>query len=201
MVSNSNPSGSQPGPWDRWISQRRAGHLGNEPELDSPDPETLGRRVREIYVEWAREQPDPKPSWLVPWDQLDPGQKEVDIRIGLALYSLGLNATAAERTSADKGLVGFNPDWTIAPAAHLQEWLDEHGMSVEAFVAACPGVGDDVREDAEVMVRDVLACRPYGGVTAKLLEQGTGVSARFWLNLETNYRDGLARGLKDVTRS
>ena len=47
--------------------------------------EALGRRVREVWVQWAREQPDPKPSWLVGWDELDDGQREVDMRIGEAL--------------------------------------------------------------------------------------------------------------------
>lgn len=47
--------------------------------------EALGRLVRETWVEWAREQPDPKPSWLVPWEDLDEGQREVDMRIGEAV--------------------------------------------------------------------------------------------------------------------
>ena len=50
-----------------------------------PDREALGRRVREVWVEWAREQPDPKPSHLVGWDDLDEGNREVDMRIGEAL--------------------------------------------------------------------------------------------------------------------
>jgi hypothetical protein len=50
-----------------------------------PDREALGRRVREVWVEWAREQPGPKPSHLVGWDDLDEGNREVDMRIGEAL--------------------------------------------------------------------------------------------------------------------
>lgn len=49
-----------------------------------PD-DVLGRLVRGAWTRWAREQPDPKPSWLVPWDDLDEGQREVDIRIGRAV--------------------------------------------------------------------------------------------------------------------
>lgn len=48
--------------------------------------ESLGRLVRETWVAWAREQPDPKPSWLLPWEELDQGQREVDMRIGAALF-------------------------------------------------------------------------------------------------------------------
>jgi hypothetical protein len=47
--------------------------------------EDLGRIVRETWVAWAREQPDPKPSWLTDWDDLDAGQREVDMRIGEAV--------------------------------------------------------------------------------------------------------------------
>ncbi|MEV0826414.1 hypothetical protein [Nonomuraea rubra] len=39
-----------------------------------------------MWVEWAREQSDPKPSWLLPWEELDDGQREVDMRIGEALF-------------------------------------------------------------------------------------------------------------------
>lgn len=31
---------------------------------------------------WAREQPNPKPSWLVPWEELSEPEREVDRRIG-----------------------------------------------------------------------------------------------------------------------
>jgi len=44
--------------------------------------EWLGRIVREVWVRWAKEQPNPKPSWLVPWEGLDEPDREVDRRIG-----------------------------------------------------------------------------------------------------------------------
>lgn len=47
--------------------------------------EALGRLVRETWVAWAREQPAPKGSWLAGWDELDDGQREVDMRIGEAV--------------------------------------------------------------------------------------------------------------------
>jgi len=46
------------------------------------DREQLGRLVREIWVAWAREQPNPKPSWLKPWEELSEPDREVDRRIG-----------------------------------------------------------------------------------------------------------------------
>lgn len=49
------------------------------------DEDVLGRLVRDTWVEWAQQQPNPKPSWLLPWSELDEGQKEVDRRIGRAV--------------------------------------------------------------------------------------------------------------------
>jgi hypothetical protein len=57
--------------------------------------------VRRIWVAWAREQDDPKPSWLVPWEGLDERDREVDRRIGEQLFALGqrdaIVANAARR--------------------------------------------------------------------------------------------------------
>lgn len=46
----------------------------------------LGRRVREVWIEWARRQPSQKPSWLVPYDELSEADKEADRCIGSALW-------------------------------------------------------------------------------------------------------------------
>ena len=54
--------------------------------------ELVGRLVRQIWVEWAREQPDARPSWLLPWEELDDGQREVDMRIGDVLFTKGFQA-------------------------------------------------------------------------------------------------------------
>ncbi|HEY3652365.1 MAG TPA: hypothetical protein VGL33_30655 [Streptosporangiaceae bacterium] len=54
------------------------------------DRERLGRIVRETWVAWALEQPDAKPSWLVRWEELDDGQREVDMRIGEAVAASGI---------------------------------------------------------------------------------------------------------------
>lgn len=51
--------------------------------------DALGRLVRETWVEWAREQPAPKPSWLTGWDDLDAGQREADSRIGRTVVEIG----------------------------------------------------------------------------------------------------------------
>jgi len=58
---------------------------------DSPTRVKLGRLVRETWVKWAEKQTYAKPSWLDPWEQLDEGQKEVDMLIGeaVAQYCFG----------------------------------------------------------------------------------------------------------------
>ena len=70
------------------------------------DREMLGRLVRHAWVRWAQEQPDPKPSWLVPWAELDEGQREVDRRIGEAVAA---EAVAAERARIVGMLTGVSP--------------------------------------------------------------------------------------------
>jgi len=42
----------------------------------------LGRMVREAWVRWAQMQPSPKPSWLLPYDDLSEPDKEADRQIG-----------------------------------------------------------------------------------------------------------------------
>jgi hypothetical protein len=68
-------------------------HYGIRPAGRPGDPAeprlAAGMLVRQVLVEWAKEQSRPKLSWLLPWDRLDPGQQEVAMRIGEALWSAG----------------------------------------------------------------------------------------------------------------
>ena len=45
----------------------------------------LGRVVREAWVKWALTQPNPKPSWLLSYDQITESDKEADRQIGEAV--------------------------------------------------------------------------------------------------------------------
>lgn len=59
--------------------------------------EEPGRMVREVWIEWANEQPDARPyhpRWLLPWEQLNERDKEVDRRIGERLFAQGLRQAA-----------------------------------------------------------------------------------------------------------
>jgi hypothetical protein len=54
--------------------------------------EFYGRLVRECWIARARQHPNPKPSWLVPWEELDEWDRETDRCIGEAVAAC---ATAA----------------------------------------------------------------------------------------------------------
>lgn len=56
--------------------------------MDHHDREFLGRLVRMEWVKWAREQSNPKPHWLEPWEALDEPMREVDRRIGERLAAV-----------------------------------------------------------------------------------------------------------------
>lgn len=91
----------------------------------------------------------------------------------------------------------FNPDWTLAPAATLREWMRERGMTRGALARCCGRGGADIK--AGLIIRDVLDREPLLESHAEILERGTGVSAAFWLNSERVYRADLAAGRKDTT--
>lgn len=54
--------------------------------------DNLGRLVRDAWVKWALTQPSPKPSWLVPYNELSEPDKEADRQIGEALFAAGFDA-------------------------------------------------------------------------------------------------------------
>jgi hypothetical protein len=66
---------------------------GNRPLPFSRDE--LGRMVREAWVRWAQTQPNPKPTWLVPYEGLDEPDKEADRQIGEAVARWTLIGDAA----------------------------------------------------------------------------------------------------------
>lgn len=58
------------------------------------DREALGRLVRETWIAWVQEQPEPKSSWLLPWEELAEPDREVDRRIGEAVRDYVLVTTS-----------------------------------------------------------------------------------------------------------
>lgn len=85
-------------------------------------------------------------------------------------------------------------DWTVAPGAILDEWRTEQGLSVTDAAITC-GLS---RHQFEQLVDGKARITR---LVAALLEGGTKISARMWLNLERGYREDLRAGRVDSTRS
>jgi hypothetical protein len=117
--------------------------------------ESLGALVREVWIEWAQEQPEPKPSWLTPWGELDEGQREVDMRIGATVAAVA-GAAERERIYAELGndhYVIFSPDrWTIEHSVDCRlsgrmHECDYHEAVVRIAYEFDPGMGGRWRID------------------------------------------------------
>lgn len=89
--------------------------------------------------------------------------------------------------------IPFEPDWTVAPKLLLAEYLEVTPASQMAY--ANPAHAEAIT----AAVAAVMAKEPLTADHAAALEVATGAPARFWLRLETLYRDGLAAGLTDAT--
>lgn len=64
--------------------------------INNCTPDDLGREVRRVWVECARELPDPKPHHLLEYDDLDEWNQEVDRRIGEAVAKLVITNLSEE---------------------------------------------------------------------------------------------------------
>lgn len=62
------------------------------------DRELLGKLVRDAWIRWAQKQPNPKPNWLTPWEELSESDREVDRQIGEAIARWTLVGDAASRS-------------------------------------------------------------------------------------------------------
>jgi plasmid maintenance system antidote protein VapI len=87
---------------------------------------------------------------------------------------------------------GYDPDWTIAPGATLRDWREENRLGVKAAATTCA-------MDVNTYERIESGKKPIGQVTACKLQQGTGIPATLWLNLERHYRADIKAGRKDTT--
>jgi len=86
--------GDHPDGWEAVADRVSEAHWPAPPAVpgDRPalDRDSLGQMVREVWVAWANEQATPKPTWLVGWDDLPEPDREVDRRIGEALWLRGV---------------------------------------------------------------------------------------------------------------
>ena len=83
------------------LSAEREGRLGATDasrvfvaELDrfsvvlETDRETIGRIVRDAWIQWAKDiAKDPKPGWVAPWEEMSEEDREADMCIGEAVLA------------------------------------------------------------------------------------------------------------------
>ena len=86
----------------------------------------------------------------------------------------------------EKNRYPFEPDYAVAPGATLQETIDALGMD-QRELAVRTGL---TPKTINLIVKGKA---PLTHDTAVLLERVTGVPARMWNNLESNYREQLAK--------
>lgn len=80
----------------------------------------------------------------------------------------------------------FDPDWVVAPGETIKDALDERSISPAELVYG----GRTAEQVDAVLAGDA----PLDLAMAVDLAALTNVSVSFWLALEAQYRDGLARG-------
>ncbi len=86
---------------------------------------------------------------------------------------------------------------TIGPGPILAEWLADMGLSPRVAMAAI-FADRDHRAQAAEQIEQIIAGAPLSESVAEWLAALPGAPTKqFWLALETNYRNGLAAGLKD----
>lgn len=106
-----------------------------------------------------------KPSWLLPWELLDDGQREVDMRIG---ETVAQAATAAAPTPGQAayevpwyalGLQGADPETEIADLRrrihHVGAALCGENEGVRLWMLDCGNLVDKHRKDAEQFRREL----------------------------------------------
>lgn len=70
--------------------------------MSPQERERLGRVVREAWIAWAAARPNPKPSWLLPWEELSEPDREADRVIGEAVAAAVL---------AERPVIIWKGDW------------------------------------------------------------------------------------------
>jgi hypothetical protein len=103
----------------------------------------------------------------------------------------------------------FNPDWCVAPAATLDDYLTENSLTVNQLAVKAggrgrPQAGFGVAAEigaCAAAFREVLNREPLTETHITVLAAATGTSEAFWRNYEHDYRTGLASGRKDVTHT
>lgn len=120
-----------------------------------------GQLVREVWIEWAKEQPKPKPSWLVEWADLSEPDREVDRRIAERLWDASpVHAAlldAATRAADDRA---ERIAQAIEAACVKSEMLTQEAMGVRSQHWRGPDYADGLDcgiETTTALVREAIA--------------------------------------------
>ena len=111
---------------------------GSDGEAPPLSREELGRLVREVWVACAREHPDPKPSWLAGWDELDEWDKETDRRIGKTVANHAAAVTALAMHGLHVTVVAEAVSAERERADRLRDRCDERDRLISALIAEHP---------------------------------------------------------------
>lgn len=84
-------------------------------------------------------------------------------------------------------LTSFDPDWCVAPGAHIKERCSMLGITHEQLGAA---LGFSRLAFAELLTGRV----PISSATSEKLSEVVGGTAGYWMALDRNYREGLLKG-------
>jgi HTH-type transcriptional regulator/antitoxin HigA len=83
----------------------------------------------------------------------------------------------------------FDPDWVVTPGETLKEYLEENNLPRKLL---CRQLNMTERQVSNLLTGRKQLTRPI----AIRLELFTSIPATLWLNLERQYRKGLAEGKK-----
>lgn len=100
--------------------------------------------------------------------------------------------SVVELDASGQEIYPFAPDWTLAPVALLDAYLDEHPDCALADPARL------IRGDRHLLGQ-VRARAPLTGAHCMLLASHTGTQPSYWEGAERLYRADLAAGRTDVT--
>lgn len=172
-----HPNDMHPEYWRGYAAGVKALHTEATPEQQA-EPVThrefLGKLVRAEWIKWAREQEDQKPTWLEPWEALTEPMREVDRRIGEALWRFSAlqhpdapQAPAPVQVVDDPlpmsyavGITGSTAYSTPAPIAQ-PTMIESFIMSLAHAAAASP----------DASVHDLLGSMGYVRATAAPIMQ------------------------------
>ncbi len=121
--------------------------IAEKPKTANEFREWGGKLVREVWLQWASEQPDvgDHPNWLKSWAELSERDREVDRRIATALAFYG-KAVVSNEMSGDLGKL---PEVRRALVTRANAWTPPANKALACFIGLrdeyqCLNCGKDV---------------------------------------------------------